>query len=201
MLVTVAVEDQLSLSVAERLIGGYVPRAEITQVMVLGGINNIKGRMRDLVQIAWLQDMVLVLADMDSPRGCPPDLVSELYGELTIAPNMLIRIAMLEIESWILSDREGIARWLEISLNAVPRNPESLNDPKRSLVQLAARSRNRRLREAIAPRRVLGTSRTGREYNQTVGDFVARLWNLDAARLSAPSLDRAITRIYELVAP
>ena len=198
MLVTVAVEDELSASVAERLIGDYVPRAEITRVMVLGGINNIKGRMQGLVQIAWLQDMVLVLADMDSPRGCPPDLVSELYGELTIAPNMLIRIAMLEIESWILSDREGIARWLEIALNAVPRNPEGLNDPKRSLVQLAARSRNRRLRETIAPRRVLGTNRTGPGYNEAVGEFVTQLWNPADARRNASSLDRAIVRIAEL---
>ena len=198
MLATIAVEDELSAYVAERLIGGYVPRAEITRVMVLEGVNNIKGRMRDLVQIARFQDMVLVLADMDNPRGCPPGLLNELCGGLTIASNMIIRIAMLEVEAWILADREGAAQWLGIAANIVPRNPESLADPKRTLVQLARRSRNRGLREAIAPLRVLGTHRTGPNYNEAVGEFVVQHWNPDVARRNAPSLDRAITRIAEL---
>ena len=201
MLAAIAVEDELSAYVAERLIGGYVPRAEITQVMVLEGINNIRGRMRDLVQIARFQDMVLVLADMDNPRGCPPGLLNELCGGLTIASNIIIRIAMLEIEAWILADREGVAQWLGIAANIVPRNPESLADPKRTLVQLAGRSRNRRLREAIAPARVTGTHRTGPNYNETVGDFVTRLWSPQAARHNAPSLHRAVLRIAELATP
>ena len=91
-----------------------------------------------------------------------------------MAPKMLIRVAVLEIEAWIMADRTGIAGWLGVTANTVPRNPELLTDPKRTLVQLASRSRNRSLREAIAPVRVTGTHRTGPNYNETVGEFVAQ---------------------------
>ena len=120
---------------------------------------------------------------------------------LTVDPNLLVRVAVLEIESWILADREEIARWLGISSGIISRAPESLEDPKRTLVQLASRSQNRALREAIAPVRVLGTNRTGPNYNETVGEFVTQHWDPETARRNAPSLDRAITRIGELAAP
>ena len=128
-------------------------------------------------------------------------MVSQYSNGLTIAPYLLIRVAVLEIESWIMADRAGIAGWLGVAAGNVYRNPETLVDPKRSLVQLASRSRNRYLREAIAPRNILGTSRTGPDYNETVEEFVNQLWDPEAARRNSPSLDRAITRIAELAAP
>lgn len=200
MLVTVATEDVLSASVATRLMARYAPQSEVTQVLVLDGINNIKARMQDLVQIAGREDLVLVLADMDHPDGCPLYRVSELSGGFTLPRNLLIRIVMPEIESWIMADRTGIAQWLNIPPNIVPRTPESLNDPKRTLVQLASRSRNRTLRQRIAPAHVLGTHRTGAGYNILLREFVTQHWNPDAARNHAPSLARAITRIAQLAA-
>lgn len=197
--VTVAVEDAVSASVALRLVGRYAPGAEIERVMVLGGINNLRGRMRDLAQIARREDLVLALADMDRPLGCPLGRVRELSGGLAIAPNLLIRIAVLEIESWIMADREGLAEWLGIAASAVPLRPERVQDPKRALVQLAARSRNRGLREAIVPRRGLGSHRVGPFYNDAVGEFVAHLWDPDVARRYSGSLERAVFRVAGLV--
>ena len=201
MLVTVATEDVLSASVATRLMARYAPQSEVTQVLVLDGINNIKARMQDLVQIAGREDLVLVLADLDHPNGCPLYRVSELSGGFTRPRNLLIRIAMPEIESWIMADRNGIAQWLNIPANIVPRYPESLNDPKRTLVQLASRSRNRAWRQRIAPSHVLGTHRTGAGYNILLREFVTQHWNPDVARGHAPSLARAIARIDQLAAP
>ena len=200
MPVTIAAEDALSASVAARLIARYAPQSAVARIMVLGGINNLKARMRDLTQIAGREDLVLVLADLDRPEGCPPARVRELSGGLTIAPNLLLRIAVLEIESWILADRYGMARWLEIAPRIIPQAPETLIDPKRTMVQLAARSPNRALREGIAPVSVRGTHRTGPGYNALAGEFVTQLWNPDAARRIAPSLDRAIIRISEMAA-
>ena len=199
MLIAVAVEDSLSESVAIRLIEEYAAQAEIARVTVLEGINNVKGQMRNLNQIALYQNPLLVLVDLDNPQSCPPALIRQLRGGLTVSPNMLIRVAVLEIESWIIADREGLANWLGLDVGTIPRNPESLSDPKRTLAQLAVRSRNRGLREAIAPTRVIGTHRTGLGYNDTLGEFVTQHWNPEAARRNAPSLDRAITRIAELV--
>lgn len=201
MRITVAVEDALSELVATRLIGEYIPRAEVGRVFGLRGFDSVKSMMSALNQMSRYDGPVLVLADLDNPGMCPLVRVQELSGELIISPNMLIRIAALEIESWIMADREGFAKWLSIAASIVSRAPESLNDPKRTLVALASRSRTRALREGIAPRHVRGTHRTGSDYNDLVGEFVTRLWNPDAARRNAPSLDRAISRISELAAP
>ena len=200
MLVSLAVEDILSEAVARRLVHNYVPGAEITNVIGLNGIDSVKLQMSKLNQIAQHRGPVLVLADLDRPLSCPVNLVREMSRRLVVSPKLLIRVVVLEIESWILADRVGIGRWLGVAENAVSRTPERLDDPKRSLVQLAHRSRNRRLREAIAPPHVLGTSRTGPGYNETVGAFVTEHWDPDAARSYAPSLNRAITRIAQLKA-
>ena len=196
MHITLVVEDDLSEVVAKRLIGEYLSMAEIYEVFVAGG--SIKKYIPGLNQRARFLGPVLALADLDRPLSCPAVLVQELTSELLKDPNLLIRIAVLEIESWILADREAIAGWLGVATNVVSRNPESLDDPKRTLVQIAGRSRNRRLREAIAPIRVLGTNRTGPNYNETLARFVTGHWKPEAARRNAPSLDRAIARIAEL---
>lgn len=203
MLIIVAVEDALSESVAKRLIREYVPGSEVTRVFGLGGISSVKSRISALNQMSRYDGPVLALADSDDPGKCPLVLVRELSGKLTISPNMLIRIAVPEIESWIMADRNGIAQWLGIALNTVPRSPETLIDPKRTMVQLASRSRKRALRQGIAPNHVLGTHRTGAEYNILLDEFVTQHWNPEAARANAPSLSRAIARIAQLpdVAP
>lgn len=198
MLITLAAEDDLSVAVARRLVGEYAPSAEIFNVLVAGG--SIKSLMPNLNQIARHIMPVLAFADLDRPQSCAPALVRELSNGLTISPDMIIRIAVMEIESWIMADREGFAKWLSIAASIVSRDPESLNDPKRTLVQLASRSRNRALRQGIAPDHVLGTHRTGPDYNDLVDEFVALHWNPDAARGHAPSLARAIARIGRLAA-
>ena len=199
MQITLAVEDILSRAVGRRLAKEYLPLANIYEEFVAGG--SIASRIPGLNQRAFHVGPVVAFADLDRPLSCPAALVSQYSGGLTISPRMLIRVAVLEIESWILADRAGISGWLGIPANTVSRNPESLSDPKRSLVQLANRSSNRLLKEAIAPRNAQGTNRTGPGYNETMGEFVTQYWKPEAARLNAPSLDRAITRIAELSAP
>ncbi len=201
MLITIAVEDVLSESVARRLIAAYTSGAEVIEVFGLGGIGSVKSRIAELNQRVQYLGPVLTLADLDRPSGCPAEVVQELRGGLTLLPGMLIRVAVLEIEAWILADREGIAQWLGVALNTIPPSPENLDDPKRAFVHLAARSRNRQLREGIAPKNVRGTHRVGPAYNIIVSEFVMQLWNPDAASRNSPSLQRAVNRIAELNSP
>ena len=198
-MITLAVEDTLSETVVTRLVSDYLPGVGVREVVGRQGIGYIRRRMRDLNQIALYQNPVLVVVDLDRPQDCAASRVVRMSGGLTAtAPNLLIRIAVLEIESWIMADREGIAGWLKIATTAVTRNPESLTDPKRTLVQLATHSRNRGLREAISPAQGSGTHRTGLGYNEAMSEFVNQIWDPEAARHVAPSLERAITRITEL---
>ena len=201
MPITLAVEDAVSEIVAKRLLHDYCPEEAVTETLGNQGIGYIRRRIRDLNQIALYQNPVLVLADLDRRDDCAPNRVFQLKGRLEIAPALLIRVAVLEIESWILADREGIAEWLGVALNVVPRSPETLEDPKRVFVQLASRSRRRYMREGMSPSEVRGTHRTGPDYNEMVSEFVALQWNPEAARYNSPSLDRAINRISELGDP
>ena len=186
-------------AIARRLAYDYLPEVDIKEpALGLAGIDDLRGRIRSCNAIAQYIGPVLVLTDSDRPDPCPPALVSSWLGGLHVSPKLLLRFAVLEVEAWILADRTGCARWLEVSEAIMPRDPEQETDPKRRMVQLASRSRNRRLRSAMVPKGGVGTNRVGPDYNAEVGRFVAGDWNPEAARLRAPSLDRAIKRLVEL---
>ena len=185
-------------SVAKRLIAEYAPDMEIAETLGLQGSGPLRQSLRHLNEIATYQRPTLVFTDLDRPESCPPALLRNWGQGLSISPRLLIRVAVLETETWLLADRAGIARWLSVTTNRLPNNPEQIPDPKRTLVELASRSRSRELREAIVPRRGPGTHEVGPGYNQSVSEFATRQWNPDEARRRSPSLDRAIIRIGEL---
>ena len=198
MRLTLAVEDRLSESVAKRLIAEYAPNLQIAQTTGLQGNGPLRQSLRRLNEIATHLHPTLVFTDLDRPESCPAELLRDWTQGLTLSPRMLIRVAVLEIETWLLADRTGIADWLSVAISRVPDNPETITDPKRTLIELANRSRKRDLREAIVPRRGIGTHHSGPGYNQSVGEFASQYWNPGAARGRSPSLDRAIIRIGEL---
>lgn len=198
MLITLGVEDVLSESVAKRLIDVYAPNVSVAETVGLQGNRQLRSSIRKLNQIANYQRPALVFTDLDRPQSCPPALLREWFGGLKVAPSLLLRVAVLEIESWLLADRDGMAQWLSVATNRVPLHPESVLDPKRTLVELANGSRRRDLREAIVPSGGIGSHRIGPGYNERVSEFALRHWSAETARRHAPSLDRAIVRIAEL---
>jgi hypothetical protein len=108
--------------------------------------------------------------------------------------NLVFRVAVREIESWLPADREGFADFLGIGSDLIPLQPDQIPDPKQTLVKLARRSRRRTLRESIVPRRG-STAVQGPDYNGCLGDFVRGHWNRNAAAERSPSLDRTWTRL------
>ena len=52
----------------------------------------------------------------------------------------LFRIAVREVEAWLIADREALAGFLKIKIMHVPYKPEELVDPKRVLLELATRA-------------------------------------------------------------
>ena len=158
----------------------------------------MRERLPSLNQIARFQGPALVLTDLDRPESCPAELVRDWTRNMTRHSNLLIRVAVLEIEAWLIADRANLARWLGIAESVMPKTPEELDDPKRALVQLARRSRNRTLREGIVRDRGNGLFTPGPNYNPELSEFVNNHWNPETARLAAPSLSRAIRRIADL---
>jgi hypothetical protein len=135
-----------------------------------------------------------VLTDLDT-EPCPAALIRNWLPQPQ-HPNLIFRVAVREVEAWLLAHREAMARFLGIREDLVPREVDDLRDPKGALIDLARRSRIRELREAIVPRRG-STASIGPDYNGCLTGFVREYWKVNLAAQSSPSLQRALTRIGE----
>ena len=196
-MVAIGVEDVVSEAVAQRLLLQYAPEIEWTQTFGLTGYGELKRKMPTFDKIAQYREPMLVITDLDNPMICPVNFRSEWCQGLHMPPSFVFRIAITEIESWLLADRDHIAQWLGISAEHVPHEPEMIAGPKECLVGLAGRSRNRGIRRAMVP--TAGSTRsTGPGYNEYVSAFANQIWNPEVARAVSPSLDRAVIRIGEL---
>ena len=198
MFITLGVEDALSQAVATRLVEQYAEEARILEIVGLAGNDDLRKRLPSLNAVSSFVGPALVLTDLDRPEICPAELVMEWTRNMNRHPNLLIRVAVLEVEAWLIADRVNLARWLSVALNVIPRAPESIDGPKRFLVQMARRSRSRTLREGIVRDRGNGLFQPGPDYNAQLIEFVNDHWNPETARLAAPNLDRAIRRISNL---
>jgi hypothetical protein len=137
----------------------------------------------------------LVLRDLDQDAPCAPDLVQSLLPQP--ASQMVLRIAVRAAESWLLADPESISKFLAIDPNRIPQAPETLNDPKAILVDLARKSRLRSIREDLTPAPGT-TARIGPAYTARVSEFARRSWRPRIAATRAPSLRRCIKALNDL---
>jgi hypothetical protein len=142
----------------------------------------------------------IVLVDLNRDADCPPPLKAVWLPNP--GPFMCFRIAVREIEAWLLSDRERFASFFRVRLSDVPASPELIDDPKGAVIELSRRSRSRDIRLDMVPR--LGSGRKiGPAYVSRMVEFVSdpkRGWRPDRAARSSDSLKRCMTRIWELVA-
>lgn len=133
----------------------------------------------------------IVLADLDS-NPCAPGLIGRWLPNGP-HPNLILRIAVREVEAWLLADAAAFAQTLGIPAHLVPLQPENLPDPKRTLVDTCRRSRRSELKRDVLPRHPSDAQGPG--YNSRIGQFVQSAWRPEAARAAAPSLDRAMRAI------
>lgn len=135
----------------------------------------------------------LTLVDlMDTEFSCPPEGIAAWVPRLD--PNMLFRVVVPELESWLLADRRNIADFLSVSLVRIPENPEEIQNPKRELVNIARRSRNPRVRRSLVPDSG-STAQVGKLYVSEMNAFINSLWDPNIARRIAPSLDRCLNKL------
>ncbi len=141
---------------------------------------------------AFYGNPILVLIDfMDSGLTCPPEIRKWVRSP---HPRFLVRAVVREIESWILADQQGVAKFLGISPTVIPREPEKLENPKQTLVNLARRSRRRKLRNDMIPSP--GTSGiVGPGYVTRIQEMIYGYWNVQVAAESSISLKRCIERL------
>jgi hypothetical protein len=187
-----AVEDDLSEAVVRRLLLDTERDYAVGTVFGRSGFGYLRSRANNWNAAAAAGTPVLLLTDLDQ-SPCPPGLIDD-WLDIEPHANLIFRVAVREVESWVLADSEGFADFLGVNETLIPRRPDQIADPKKSLVNLARRSRTRALRESIVPRQG-STAVQGPDYNGCLGEFVRNQWDRDAAVGRSPSLSRAWERL------
>jgi hypothetical protein len=109
----------------------------------------------------------------------------------------LFRVAVREVEAWLMADREGFSRFSGIPVEKMPHVPEDLEDPKRDLLQLVRRYAHREIKANLLPERG-SIARIGLGYNEILSRFVRDTWSIKNAVSNSESLSRACYRLREL---
>ena len=186
--INLVVEDSLSEAVVRVILQQSGRHYFIGHCYGQAGSGYVRNRIRGFNNAAKGTPF-LVLIDLDK-SDCPPVLIEEWLPEPK-HPNLLFRIAVREIEAWLLGHRSALSKFLGIQIGAIPYNVDEIDDPKQLLINLARRSRYKRVREAIVPP-FGSTAKIGPDYNGKLISFVKKHWKVPVAMGSSPSLKKSV---------
>ncbi len=196
LIFSVAVEGTLDQAVVQRLI----ERAGAALGPVYGrrGKAYLRKKLAGYNRAARFSPW-FVMIDLDEDEDCAPELVRQWLPER--APAMLFRIAVHEVEAWLLGDRERLSRFLRVARSSIPEAPEGVIDVKQAMLNLARQSRRGEIRYDMLPR--VGSGRSvGPAYSSRLAQFVLDReagWRPDVAANACTSLQRSISRVEQLV--
>lgn len=193
--ITLATEDELSESVGIRLINDFLPNFCVPQLLRQGGSGYLKSRCHNFNKMAE-RHPVFLITDLDS-MACPSYLMQKWFGNSLINDGFLFRVAVREIEAWLLADHQGMQQLLERGANNLERNPDNLPNPKEYLLQCARRAPRDVKNDLIRQAGSLASQGLG--YNSRLCAFVQDIWSPDRASGRSDSLARAIHRLRSIV--
>lgn len=192
--IAIATEDELSEAVARRLVAEVQPALEVSQTLRRNGFGYLRSRMSNWCELARFQP-ILLLTDLDRV-ACPVELLRQWRGALVMPNDLLLRVAVREVEAWLLADQPAM-RALLGERGKLPVEPDVLADPKATLLQLAARYASRDVRADLVQQNGAMASQ-GIGYNARLVQWVQNQWEPGRAADSSPSLHRARIRLQEL---
>lgn len=187
--VSLVVEGEVDAAVLQRLCAHS--GLHVRSVHGRQGKDHIRKRIRSYAAAAQ-RSCWIVLVDLDQEESCAARLKRSWLP--SPAPRLSLRVAVREVEAWLLADSERIAAFLGVSESAVPRNVDELPDPKAAVVALAARSRRRDLRRDMMPRPGSGRD-VGPAYVSRLVEFThpgSRGWRPEMAAKQSDSLHRCL---------
>jgi hypothetical protein len=129
-----------------------------------------------------------VLRDLDDDAPC----AGKFLAALQFKPSrwMCFRLAVRELEAWLLADREAVSQFFRVDDRHIPVNPDIEPDPTATPVALARKSTSSAVRRAMVPARGRG-GQVGPLYEATIIEFGEKAWQLERASQTSPSLQRA----------
>jgi hypothetical protein len=196
------VEDEPSAEVLRKLVEAQNASAGPPHIFfrdgyprVVRGYGQIKKRAPNLLQMAKsaTPDHTLVLTDLDREE-CAPTLIRKWFGIAASQPidlpcKLSFRVAVREVEAWLMADRDVFAKFLQIPPANFPKSPDDLRDPKQELLGIIHRKGRKRWQRDMLPS---ATAHVGPRYNERICQFIADRWKPERAASSSPSLHRAI---------
>lgn len=192
--INIATEDELSEVVASRLVTDLLPSYEIGSLLRRNGSGYLQSRFRNFCQIAR-REPVFLITDLDD-RICAPQMRLDWLNGQNQPELMLFRIAVREIESWLIADSVALSDYLGVSERIIPKSPDNLPEPKQTVLRIA-RSASRGIRlEVLATRGTISSQGIG--YNRVMSEFARTTWCPVRAGDASESLRRTITRLTEL---
>ena len=189
--ISAAVEGPIDEAVVTRILD--LTGLELGRVYGRLGKDNLRRRIQGFNHAAEYSPW-LVVVDLDRCE-CAPVLARRWLP--APSTHMCFRVAVREVEAWLLADRVAVAQFLGVSRSLIPGDPDSLDDPKEALVNLARRSRFRSIRNDLVPQEGSGRG-VGPAYTTEVTRYVAASWRPEIAADTSPSLRRCIQRVSHL---
>jgi len=153
------------------------------------GAGNLKKIIPAVSNMAKAGIAVVMLTDLDAV-ACAPELIRQWFPVKAMKPGgFIFRIAVREVESWLIADRDALASVLGIPKSNFSADPDSLVDPKAHLLRAIRAKGKRKMHREMLPGR---NSRIGPEYNNVLCGFIANNWSPVRAANNSLSLHRAL---------
>ena len=187
-------EDPLTCTLGDQLVKELLPNWILPMAPInKKGVTKLIPEFPRFIEQATYSQPVLWIADTDGK--CVKELIAKWLPK-TLPRNFCLRLAVTEAESWLIADRKAIADYLGIPEMHVSKAPDNEADPKRHLLNLARKSKNRDLRLDMVSQ--TDVNKQGNGYTPHLCHFVKLHWSAQRAANNSPSLSRALHRSAEL---
>jgi hypothetical protein len=186
-------EDKLTQAVLHKCVSEYLPGHTVIRSDVMAGRGNVQRNLAAYANLS-LRMPVIVCVDLDHDV-CASALLSTWRVAELAQRNLVVRVAVREIESWVLADRKRYASFVGGKSDSIPVAPDGIDDPKRFLLDFARQSASEELKRDLIPVNFSQYPRIGRAYNLRMCKFVHDRWRPHVARTRSGSLDRALRAI------
>ena len=191
--VALATEDELSETIGIRLLAEMKNPLRVSLLLRKNGFGYLRSKMNSWCQISTQQPVIL-LTDLDK-KECPTVLIDDWFGDRARPENFLLRVAVREIEAWLLADHTAM-RSLLGKKGKLPVDPDAIDDPKRYLIDLAKNAKRDVRSDLVVLKGAVATQGAG--YNSRLIELIRTEWCPTRAAERSASLSRAMKRIEEL---
>lgn len=191
MYTNLVVEGDLDLFVLEKILTEL--GINITNVYGKSGRSYIEGKIRAYNEAAKFDNWI-VLIDLDND-DCAPELITKLLPKAS--SKMCFRIAVREIESWVLGDSDSFKKFFSVNAARIPALPENEVDSKRALLKCIKSSRSSSIKKDMLPSDG-SLANVGKLYNSKMAEFIRNHWRPKEAAKHCNSLKRAISAFKQL---